>query len=98
MLGPSERTFDKDFCSTLVSNSNVMLNGQEFPFCDLRIRDAIKHLKKSREGGEKVKYENSKVEKQMVDAFFFKGSKFRRVFLLSVSLESLNALVLSLRK
>lgn len=69
-----------------------MLNGQEFPFCDLRIRDAIKHFKKGG-GGEKVKYENSKIENQMVDAFFFKGSKFRKVFLPSVSLESLNALV-----
>jgi len=53
---------------------------------------------KKKGGGEKVRHESSKAEKQMVDAFFFKGSRVRKVFLLCVSLESLNALVLSLRK
>lgn len=52
-------------------------------------------LKKKRE---KVKYESNKAEKQMVDAFFFQGCKVRKVFLLCISLESLNAPVLLLRK
>lgn len=78
-----------------------MLDSQEFPFWDLRIRDVIKHFffhffffKK----GEKVKHESSKAEKQMVDASLFKGNKAKKVFLLPVSSELLNALVVLLRK
>lgn len=47
---------------------------------------------------EKVKHESNKAEKQMVDIFSFQRCKVRKVFLLSVSLESLNALILLLRK
>lgn len=52
VLESRERRFDKYFCSSLVSNSNVMLDGQEFPVWDLRIRDAIEHFggKKEKEG------------------------------------------------
>lgn len=66
-----------------------MFDGQEFPFSDLRIRDVIKHLRKKKKEGRKA-------EKQMVDTFFLKGN--RKIFLLSVSLKSLNALVLLLRR